>query len=270
MARPRPITPKPRRRAAAPATKPSRVHIVVADSQAIDRGGLVGLLDNERDFEVVGEAANVQEAVRQCKALAPDVVVLSLNLLGQEEQAAIPAIRAVLPTIRIVALSERGAENCLVLNPPYRQQTAAELNLVCSVGMDCLQLAVTQGAMATVRRSADPEDLFHAIRSAAAGSAWYDPTTMTGILSATGPGGSRRTPAFSQREYDVAALIVEGQSNKEISTSLRISEATVKKHVGRILVKLGLPDRLQAGLLLARNPVLFRRSNRRAQKPESQ
>ena len=133
-------------------------------------------------------------------------------------------------------------------------KTAADLKLVCSVGMDCLQLAVTQGAIATVRRSADPEDLFHAIRGAARGSAWYDPTTMTGILA-----GRREDPTFSARELEVAALIVEGMSNKEISTALRISEPTVKKHVGHILQKLGLADRLQAGLLLARNPLLFRK-----------
>jgi DNA-binding NarL/FixJ family response regulator len=237
----------------------------VADSQAIDRGGLVGLLDDERDFEVVGEAARVEEALKQCTALKPDVLVLSLNLLGQEEQAAIPAFRSALPSLRIVALSERGADHCLVLNPPYRTQSAAELNLVCSVGMDCLHLAVTQGAVATVRRSADPEDLFHAIRCAAGGSAWYDPTTMTGILSATGPDGrsGAKEPHFSARELDVAALIVEGHSNKEISSTLGISEPTVKKHVGHLLLKLGLPDRLQAALLLARNPLLFKQRSQR-------
>lgn len=247
----------PRRRPATRAQTPraQAVRIVIADSQAIDRGGLVGLLEEQRDFEVVGEAATVQEAIRQCAALEPHVLLLSLNLLGQEEQPAIPAIRAKLPALRIVALSERGAEHCLVLNPPYRQQTAAELRLVCSVGMDCLQLAVTQGAIATVRRSADPEDLFHAIRGAARGSAWYDPTTMTGILS----GRRDQQPAFSARELEVAACIAEGQSNKEISTALGISEPTVKKHVGHILQKLGLADRLQAGLLLARNPLVLRK-----------
>lgn len=237
------------------------MRLVIADGQAIDRGGLVGLLEDERDFEVVGEAATVEEAVRQCRALRPDVLVLSLNLSGQEKQAAIPAIRALVPEQRIVALSERGAANCLVLNPPYRQMTAAELDLVCAVGLDCLQLAAAQGAMATVRRSADPEDLFRAIRSVAEGSAWYDPTTATGILVATGPEGRRRgaNAGLSERELKVAALIAEGRSNKEISTALGISPATVKKHVGNILGKLGLADRLQAGLLLARNPLIFRR-----------
>lgn len=253
---------KPRRRVARRAAHPkaSPVRIVVADSQAIDRGGLVGLLEDEPDFEVVGEAATVEEAIRQCSALEPGVLVLSLNLPGQKENAAIPAIRAQLPALRIVALSERGAENCLVLNPPYRRQTAAELRLVCAVGMDCLHMAVTQGAMATVRRSADPEDLFRAIRTVAEGGAWYDPTTASGILSDTAPNGPGhpRQP-FSERELEVAALIAQGQSNKEIASSLSISEPTVKKHVGHILGKLGLADRLQAGLLLARNPAIFKR-----------
>jgi len=247
---------------APPAPQSKSVRVVIADGQAIDRGGLVVLLEDERDFEIVGEAASVTEAIRQCRALAPDVLLLSLNLPGQEAQPAIPAIRAVLPELRIVALSERGAANCLVLNPPYRQQTAAELDLVCAIGIDCLQLAVAQGAMATVRRSADPEDLFRAIRGAAAGAAWYDPTTASGLMTATGPARSQRGvhAGLSPSELKVAALIAEGRSNKEISTALRISEATVKKHVGHVLRKLGLQDRLQAGLLLVRNPLIFRKS----------
>jgi len=235
------------------------VRIVVADSQAIDRGGLVGLLEDERDFEVVGEAATVTETIRQCAALKPDVLILSLNLPGQQEQAAIPAIRATLSNLRILALSERGAENCLVLNPPYRSQTAAELRLVCAVGMDCLQLAVTQGAMATVRRSADPEELFRAVRAVSEGGAWYDPTTAKGMLSNADAQSGGESIGFSAREREVAGLITEGRSNKEISSALGISEPTVKKHVGHILQKLGIADRLQAGLMLARNPLILRR-----------
>jgi len=237
------------------------VRIVVADGEAIDRGGLVGLLEDERDFEVVGAAATVAETIQQCHALVPDLLVLSLNLPGQEERAAIPGIRAELPKLRIVALSERGAANCLVLNPPSRARTVSAPKLACLIGVDCLQLAVTQGAMATVRRSADPEELFRAIRAVAGGSASYDPTTAAGLLSTTGPDRRRSnggSTAFSSRELDVAALIAEGQSNKEISTSLGISEPTVKKHIGHILEKLGVADRLQAGLYLARNPVVFK------------
>jgi DNA-binding NarL/FixJ family response regulator len=249
----------PRPRGVGRAAKPRRVRIVIADGQAIDRGGLVRLLEGERDFEIVGEAATLAETIRRCRTLCPHVLVLALNLPGQEKLSAIPAIRAVVPEQRIVALSERGAADCLVLNPPYRQKTAAELNLVCAEGLDCLQLAVAQGAMATVRRSAEPEDLYLAIRSVAQGGAWYDPTTAARILVATGPEGRRgANAALSEAERRVAALIAEGRSNKEISAALGIREPTVKKHVSHTLRKLGLTDRLQAGLMLARNPLIFR------------
>jgi DNA-binding NarL/FixJ family response regulator len=235
----------------------ARLRLVVADSQAIDRGGLVGLLEEQRDFEVVGEAATVVETIHQCRALRPHVLILSLNLPSQDTSPAIPAIRAELPSIRIVALSERGAENCLVLNPPSRRLGVPAPKLACVIGVDCLQLAVTDGAMATLRRSADPEDLFRAVRAVAQGQAWYDPTTTNAMLSAESP--EKTAHSLSTRELEVAAMIAEGQSNKEISTSLGISEPTVKKHVGRILEKLGLADRLQTGLFLARNPVVFKR-----------
>src|SRR5262249_721930 len=103
---PRKMTPPPTRRER-PA--PRGIRLVVADSQALDRGGMVGLLENERDFEVAGEAATVEETIAQCRALKPDVLVLSLNLPDQDRAPAIPAIRTVLPQLRILALSERGA-----------------------------------------------------------------------------------------------------------------------------------------------------------------
>lgn len=247
--------PHPRRRSGG-----SAVRLVIADSQAIDRGGLIGLLESAGEFEIVGESASIEETIRQCRALEPDVLVLTLNLPGEDRQESVPAIRAALPSLRIVVLSERGAENCVVLNPPSRKWLAGIPLGTCPVGIDCLQLAATQGAMATLRRSADPEDLFRAVRAVAQGQAWYDPTTASGMLSSTG-GGARSAgrPLFSDREMQVAALIAEGMSNKEISGHLEISEPTVKKHMGHILEKLGLADRLQAGVFLSRNPLLFRR-----------
>jgi DNA-binding NarL/FixJ family response regulator len=250
--------PKPRPRAVRRAQLAARksIRLVVADSQAIDRGGLVGMLEDEADFEVVGEAATVEETLLECRALKPDVLVLSLNLPDQKNQPAIPALRAELPDLKIVALSERGADNCLVLNPPSRRLGVPAPKIACIIGIDCLQLAVTQGAMATLRRSADPEDLFRAVRAVVEGHAWYDPTTTGGLMNAEQR--DRNAHQLSTRELEVAAMISEGQSNKEISTSLQISEPTVKKHVGRILEKLGLADRLQAGLFLARNPAIFK------------
>jgi NarL family two-component system response regulator LiaR len=263
MAKPRPTTrPKADRR---PTAAKREIRIVVADSQAIDRGGMVGLLSNEEDFAVVGEAAAVEESIQQCRALKPDVLVLSLNLPGQEHGSVVPALRTALPNLRILALSERGPLNCLVLNPPSRRRNPTETAHACTIGSDCLQLAASQGAMATLRRTADPEELFRAVRAVAEGNAWYDQSTATAMLSHSQPGmnGDHAAP-LSERELDVAALISEGLSNKEISSTLKISEPTVKKYVGRILVKLGMQDRLQAGLYVARNPLLLQRAGRAA------
>lgn len=250
--------PRPRRRSAA--SSRSRVRIVVADNQTMDRAGLVGLLENEGSFDVVGESGTVEATIGQCRAMKPDLLVLTLNLPAQDREAAIPAIRAQLPELRILALSERGAENCLVLNPPSRKWLTGVPLGTCPAGVDCLQLAAHQGAMATLRRSADPQELFNAIRAVARGQARYDPTTAAGMLTATGPGrpGAGARSLFSDREMQVAALITEARSNKEIASLLGIREPTVKKHVMHILEKLGLQDRLQAGLFLARNPLLLK------------
>lgn len=238
------------------------IRVVVGDPHAIDRGGLVWLIEQEQGFTVVGEAASVDEALQECRTLTPDVLVITMNLPDQREEALVPMLLRKLPDLKIVALSDRGANNCVVLNPPSRGRKTAKPVAHCPVGTDCLALAAAQGARATVRRDADPEDLFRAIRAAAAGQSWYDTQTTTNF-SANGSGSPAEVEQFerglSERELDVAALLAEGLSNKEISTALSISEPTVKKHVGHILDKLGLQDRLQAGLHIARNPLIVAR-----------
>ena len=254
-ARPAPAPARPRAQAV-----PDRIRVVVADHHAIDRAGLVRLLEQEGAFQVAGEAATVEEVLGRCLALEPDVLVLALNLPGKDRGEALARIRARLRTLRILALSERGADNCLVLNPPSRRWLAGMPLGTCPVGIDCLQLAAQQGAMGTLRRSAEPQDLFRAVRAVARGQAWYDPTTAAGMLTADGWAeyGAAGRRLFSDREMQVAALITEARSNKEIAALLGIREPTVKKHVTRILEKLGLQDRLQAGLFLVRNPLLLK------------
>jgi DNA-binding NarL/FixJ family response regulator len=238
------------------------IRMVVADPHAIDRGGLVRLIEQEQGFRVVGEAATVDEVLQQCRTLAPDVLVLTLSLPEQRDQTVVPLLLEKLPNLRIVALSDRGAINCVVLNPPGRLRAAVKGVPHCPVGTDCLALAAAQGARATVRRDADPEDLFRGIRAAAAGESWYDSQTTANIAangSGSTAGPDSLAKGLSERELDVAALLAEGLSNKEISTTLSISEPTVKKHVGHILDKLELQDRLQAGLHIARNPLIVMR-----------
>lgn len=256
-----PLSPgdRSRERARTPRRHREPVRIVVADHQAIDRAGLVGLLEREAGFEVVAECATLEDCLRRCRAQRPDLLVLTLNLPGKSREDAIPALRAALPGLHILALSERGAENCLVLNPPSRKWLSGIPLGTCPVGIDCLQLAARQGALGTLRRSAAPAELLHAVRAVAGGRPSYDPTTAEGMAN-PGTGAPRAgRPLFSRREAQVASLITEGRSNKEIASVLGIGEPTVKKHVGHILEKLGLQDRLQAGLFLARHPILFGR-----------
>ena len=245
-------------------TKGEGIRVLIGDPHAIDRGGLVWLVDREQGLTVVGEAASVEEVLQQCKTLKPDVLVVSLNIPGQHEDAVVPELLKKLPGLKIVALSDRGAANCVVLNPPSRRRETAKPVAHCPVGTDCLALAAAQGARATVRRDADPEDLFRAIRAAAAGQSWFDART-TASFATKGSRSPAEAEGFAQdlseRELDVAALLAEGLSNKEISTALAISEPTVKKHIGHILSKLGLQDRLQAGLHIARNPLIVARRN---------
>jgi DNA-binding NarL/FixJ family response regulator len=250
-----------RRKAPARAARKS-IRIVVADPQPIDRQAWIGLLRTQSDFAVVGEASTVDETLTRCRAVRPDVVITALAMADRGGPSVITALRAGAPGVRIVAVSERGDGSCLILNPPssLRLTPLTEGPHACDAGTDCLQIAVTEGALGAIRRSADPEDLFRAVRAVAAGNAWYDLTTATRIIErAVGTNAPSTHHPLSEREIEVADLISHGRSNKEIASALDISEPTVKKHVGHILEKLGLQDRLQIGLYVARNPLLLSR-----------
>jgi DNA-binding NarL/FixJ family response regulator len=251
----------PRAAARPVAARAPRIRVIVADGHAIDRQAIVSLLRAQPDLAVVGEAGNSAEAIERCASLRPAVLLLTLNLPDASGDSALPAIHAALPGLRILALSERGVANCLVLNPPTRSRLSGLSQAQrCDAGTDCLQLAMAQGALGTLRRSAEPDALFQAVRAVAAGQSSYEP--RTGLAFGRDGIGAGASDGFglSSREMDVAVLLAEGQSNKEISGVLSISEPTVKKHVGQILRKLSLQDRLQAGLFVARHPLLFSRN----------
>ena len=230
--------------------------LVVADGAAIDRAGVASLIRAQEDFLVVGEAANTQEAIEACRRLNPDVLVLTLSLPSPMGEPALLEIRAALPDLPIVAMSERGWSDCLVLNPPSSSHPRVETHKasgLCGGGHDCLQVAAAQGAVGTVRRSADPKALLATIRAVASGRTAFEPGTVLPLAS----GSESSDSPLSPRLLEVSLLLSEGRSNKEIASALGISEPTVKKHVTRLLERLGLEDRLQAGLFIARHPLLF-------------
>ena len=238
------------------------LRILVADNLPMDRSGLVAILGTQRDFCVVGEATEIPEIIALCHRLHPSVLILALRLESTAKSSVVALLHAASPQTPILAVAERGEGQCLVLNPPGSHRISGGGHAHCATGTDCLQLAARDGASGTIRRSSTPAELFQAIRAVAAGRSWYDSGAATSIIRHSLAGnGDHRT--LSSRELQVAELIADGRSNKEISSSLGISEPTVKKHVGRILSKLGLQDRLQVGLYVARNPMVLQPLNAR-------
>ena len=250
------------RRSAAPkrrAPSASRViRILIADNHPIDRAGLVAMLATQGDFEIVGEAATTDEAIDRLKHGTPSIMILALRLPTSNGLSALAHIRSKGSSVPILAVAERGEAQCLVLNPPGRRPSSLPVlpSDHCRTGTDCLELAVSEGANGTIRRTAALEDFFRAIRTVASGMAWYEPRTAQAIMRHALAGEAPRAK-LSDREIEVADLIAGGRSNKEISQALGISEPTVKKHVGHILSKLKLQDRLQIGLYVARNPLVL-------------
>ena len=239
---------------------PPSIRLLVADDQAIDRTGLVGMLRTQPDFTVVGEAATTDEAIHACLERRPSLIVLSLALPATRGATALSRLRTQFPDIPVLAVAERGEGHCMVLNPPSSDRGAdSDPNRRCTAGTDCLELAVGEGAAGTIRRTAAPEDLFGAIRAIASGKAWFEAGTAAAIMrhALARSSGEEARRALSEREIEVSRLIAEGRSNKEIAQALTISEPTVKKHVGHILAKLNLQDRLQVGIFLTRNPRLL-------------
>jgi DNA-binding NarL/FixJ family response regulator len=234
---------------------------LVADDQAIDRAGIVAMLGTQPDFAVVGEASTTSEAIRSCLERRPALIILSLSLPGLGGMTALSGIHGQFPEIPVLAVAQRGEAHCMVLNPQRSDRGADDgPNGRCTAGTDCLELAVAEGAAGTIRRSAAPGDLFGAIRAIASGKAWYEAGTAAAIMRhalARRPSDGAHRP-LSKREVEVSRLIADGRSNKEIAQALAISQPTVKKHVGHILSKLNLQDRLQVGIHFTRNPLLLR------------
>jgi len=223
----------------------STICIVVADGAAIDRAAIGSLIRAQDDFLVVGEASNTQEAIETCRRLQPEVLVLTLTLPSPLGEPALAEIRTALPDLPVVAMSERGWSECLILNPPtgaHGRNEPANPGL-CGGGNDCLQVAAAQGAAGTVRRSADPKALFETIRAVASGRSSYEPGTMAAL---NGAAEDAAESPLSPRLIEVSHLLAEGRSNKEIARSLEISPNTVKTHIANLFEKLEVQRRTQA------------------------
>ncbi|MFD3743446.1 response regulator [Nocardia sp. NPDC058633] len=206
------------------------ISVLVVDDQELMRMGLKMVLGAHPDIDVIGEAGNGDEAVRRASELRPDVVLMDVRM---------PVVDGVTATARIVAAGE--GVRVLVMTTFDLDEHALG--------------ALRAGASGFLLKDTPPEDLVSAIRSVAAGDAVVSPKVTKRLLDrlvAEDP-TSLRDPkildVLTAREREVLEQIAVGRSNAEIAAALFLSEATVKTHVGRVLTKLGLRDRVQAVVL---------------------
>jgi DNA-binding NarL/FixJ family response regulator len=205
------------------------ISIVIADDQSLVRAGLKVILDREFDLLVVGEAANGAEAVDQVARLSPDVILMDVQM---------PVLDGLDATRRILATSR---SRVLMLTTFDEDEYIFQ--------------ALQAGASGFLLKDCPTTQLVGAIRTVVAGDALLDPSIMRRLMGvftealrpATGvPEGLRD---LTGRELEVLGFVARGLSNAEIATQLFVEESTVKTHVGHILMKLHLRDRVQAVVL---------------------
>ncbi|MEV7304948.1 response regulator transcription factor [Streptomyces microflavus] len=207
------------------------IRAVIADDQMMVRQGFTVLLNAEPDIEVVGQAVNGLDAVAKVDELTPDVVLMDIRM---------PELGGIEATRRITA--REGSEvKVLVL-------TTFDLD-------EYVYEALRAGASGFLLKDASADELAHAVRVVATGDALLSPKiTKRLIVEFSRTAGAPRAPLkerigdLTERETEVLSLIAAGLSNAEIAGQLTLAEQTVKTHVGRILVKLGVRDRTQAAV----------------------
>ncbi len=209
------------------------VRLLLADDQPLVRAGIRMLLDAEPDLTVVGEAGDGVEAVRLARDLQPDVVLMDVRMPGVDGVAATGEICA----DDFSAAPDRPVR-VLILTTYHVDET--------------VYAALRAGASGFVLKDAVPQELLVAVRAVAAGEAWLDPAVARGLLTEfvgrLGPpvATPQQLRRLTAREREVLVAVAYGLSNAEIAGRLVVGEATVKTHVSRVLMKLGLRDRAQA------------------------
>ncbi|MEW6059412.1 MAG: response regulator transcription factor [Actinomycetota bacterium] len=204
------------------------IRVLIADDQALVRAGFRMIVNAQEDMEVVGEAGDGVEAVEMTRRLLPHVVLMDVRM---------PNLDGIEATKRITALSAAPTPRVVILTTYDLDEYVFE--------------ALASGASGFLLKDVPPEDLVRGVRVAAAGEALLAPSVTRRLVEEfarrlpAGPAAAR-LEVLTEREVEVLRLVARGMSNAEIAGTLFVGESTVKTHVGHILEKLGLRDRVQA------------------------
>ena len=212
---------------------PGPIRVLVVDDQELVRSGFCVILDAAEGITVVGEAANGEAAVSAAAAHQPDVVLMDIRMPGMDG-------------LEATRLLTRGSPD--PATPKVVMLTTFDLD-------EYVYEALRAGASGFLLKDSPRADLIAAVRAAAAGDAMLAPSVTRRLIEVfarrppeTAPAPSRLA-SLTAREREVLVLLARGGSNTEIAAALVVSEATVKTHVGNLLAKLGLRDRVQAVIL---------------------
>lgn len=207
----------------------SPIHVLIADDHAIVREGLRGLISSEPGMEIVGEAADGNEAVSLARSLRPDVILLDLVMPRKGGLEAIVEITQENPRAHILVLTSFADD-------------------------DKVFTAIKRGALGYLLKDSSPQELLQAIREVSRGESSLHPTIARKLIRELGQPSDLplAEEPLTAREVQVLRLVAQGFTNQEIADQLVISERTVRNHVSSILDKLHLANRTQAALYALR------------------
>jgi two-component system, NarL family, response regulator LiaR len=212
------------------------IRVLIVDDHAVVREGLRAFLETQEQLEVVGEAADGNEAVEVASRLGPDVILMDLVMPELDGVGAMRALRERVPDARVIVLTSFLDE-------------------------DKLLPAIRAGAAGYLLKNAEPKELARAVQAAHAGEALLDPVVAARLVETLATdGGEDPIDRLTPREREVLVLIGRGFPNKRIAQELGLAEKTVKTHVGHVLAKLGVTDRTQAAVLAVRAGLVDQRS----------
>ncbi|MEU1725769.1 response regulator [Actinomadura sp. ATCC 39365] len=208
------------------------IRVLVVDDEALVRSGLRMILEAAGEIVVVGEAADGDGAVAAVARLRPEVVLMDVRMPGTDGLTAAARVLAAPDAPKLIML------------------TTFDLD-------EYVHEALRLGAVGFLLKDTPPRDLAAAVRTVAAGQAMLSPTVTKRLIGSfvdkapsRAESARRRLAALTAREEDVIRAVARGLSNAEIGRELRLTEATVKAHVSRVLAKLGLANRVQAAIVV--------------------